>query len=259
MKEVPFTLMTGVNTLFNALAHADGFDECDFSRFKFAIGGGMAIQEKVAKRWEAITKRPLIEGYGLTEASPVVSAMPVVMSNHNGSIGYPLPSTEIKITDDDGSAVAEGEVGELCVRGPQVMQGYWRHADETGKVLSHDGWLKTGDLAMMSDDGFIYIVDRKKDMILVSGFNVYPNEVEDVIMQLPAVKEVAVVGVQDEAHGEVVKAVIVKADPSLTREQIDAHCHEHLTGYKTPDIIEFVDDIPKNTVGKVLRRHLRGA
>jgi long-chain acyl-CoA synthetase len=258
LKEHPFTVLTGVNTLFNGLLNNAEFRTMDFSRLKVTVGGAMAIQKAVAEKWKDVTGGVLVEGYGLTEASPVVSCNPITGGERIGTIGMPLPSTEIRLLDEDGREVAEGEVGELCVRGPQVMQGYFNRPDETAKVLI-DGWLHTGDMAVMDPDGYFRIVDRKKDMILVSGFNVYPNEVEDVIATHPKVLEVAVIGVPDAQCGEAVKAYVVKKDPSLTEAEVIALCREQLTGYKVPRAIEFRDELPKTNVGKILRRALREA
>lgn len=254
---LPFTTITGVNTLFNALMNTPGFDQIDFSRLKLTLGGGMAVQQPVAERWQKITGCPLLEAYGLTETSPAVCINPLNLEGYNGSIGLPVPSTEVSIQDSDGNILPQGETGEMCVRGPQVMKGYWQRPDETDKVLSKDGWLKTGDVAVMDEAGFFRIVDRLKDMILVSGFNVFPNEVETIIAGHDGVLEVGVIGEPDEACGEVVKAVIVKKDPALTEKAIIEYCREYLTGYKIPKIIEFRDELPKTNVGKILRRELR--
>ena len=256
--KIRFTALTGVNTLFAGLLNTPGFDKVDFSRLHLTLGGGMAVQRAVADRWKKATGCTLAEAYGLTETCPAVCINPLDIPEYNGSIGLPIPSTEISIQDDDGRALAIGEVGELCVRGPQVMKGYWNRPDETAKVLSPDGWLRTGDIARIDERGFVYIVDRKKDMILVSGFNVYPNEIEDVVAQQPGVLEVAAVGVPDEKSGEAVKLVVVKKDPNLTADDIRAHCRANLTGYKQPKYIEFRDSLPKTNVGKILRRELRG-
>lgn len=252
-----FTALTGVNTLFNGLINTTGFDKLDFSHLKLCVGGGAAVQRAVADKWVAVTAKPLIEGYGLTEAAPSVCMNPVNATAYSGTIGFPLPSTEIAIRDDDNNDVARGEIGELCVRGPQVMRGYWQRPDETAKVIDQNGWLHTGDMAKMSDAGEFQIVDRKKDMILVSGFNVYPNEIEDVVAQHPGVLEVAAVGVPDEKSGEAVKIVVVRKDPQLTADALKAYCREQLTGYKLPKIIEFRTELPKSNVGKILRRELR--
>lgn len=252
-----FTALTGVNTLFNGLLNTAGFSDLDFSKLNLSLGGGMAVQRAVAERWKKVTGCTLVEAYGLTETSPSVCMNPMELTEYNGSIGLPVPSTLVCLQDDNGKWVAIGEPGELCVKGPQVMRGYWQRPDETAKVIDQQGWLHTGDIAKMDAKGFFYIVDRKKDMILVSGFNVYPNEIEDVIATLPGVLEVAAVGVPDEKSGEAVKVVLVKKDPALTVEDVRVHCRAHLTGYKQPKIIEFRDSLPKTNVGKILRRELR--
>ncbi len=257
ISKLGFTAITGVNTLFNGLLNTPGFDQVDFSHLKMSFGGGMAVQRAVAERWKAVTGGTLLEGYGMTESAPVATMNPVDLKEYNGSIGLPAPSTELSVQDDNGRQLPMGEVGELCIRGPQVMRGYWQRADETAKVLTDDGWLRTGDMGRMDEKGFFYIVDRKKDMILVSGFNVYPNEIEDVIATHPGVLEVAAVGVPDDKSGEAVKVVIVKKDPALTADDIKAHCRTNLTGYKQPRFIEFRDALPKTNVGKILRRELR--
>ena len=252
-----FTVITGVNTLFNALMNTPGFEKIDFEPLKLSLGGGMAVQQPVAERWQKLTGTPLLEAYGLTETSPAVCINPLNLKGFNGSIGLPVPSTEVSIQDDAGNLLAQGETGELCVRGPQVMKGYWQRPDETAKVLSEDGWLKTGDVAQMDTEGYFRIVDRLKDMILVSGFNVFPNEVETIIAGHEGVLEVGVIGEPDETCGEVVKAVVVKKDPALTEAAVIEHCREYLTGYKIPKIVEFRDELPKTNVGKILRRELR--
>ncbi|MGH8225995.1 MAG: AMP-binding protein [Gammaproteobacteria bacterium] len=257
LKKTPWSAFTGVNTLFNALLHNDNFAKLDFSRVKFTLGGGMAVQRTVAERWKKLTGVPLIEGYGLTETSPVVSANPLTIKEYNGSIGLPMPSTDLSIRDDDGNELAPGEEGELCVRGPQVMRGYWNRPDETAKVMTEDGFLRTGDIARIDDKGFFYIVDRKKDMIVVSGFNVYPNEVEDVLAGMPGIAEVAAVGVPDEHSNEAVKVFVVRKDRSISAEDVIAWAHENLTGYKVPKHVEFRKELPKSNVGKILRRALR--
>lgn len=256
---LPFTTITGVNTLFNGLMNTPGFDQIDFSRLKLTLGGGMAVQQPVAERWKKITGCPLLEAYGLTETSPAVCINPMTLAEYNGSIGLPVPSTEVSVQDADGNILPQGEPGEMCVRGPQVMKGYWQRPDETAKVLSADGWLKTGDVAEMDEAGFFRIVDRLKDMILVSGFNVFPNEIETVIAGHEGVLEVGVIGEPDPTCGEVVKAVIVKKDPGLTEESVIAYCRDNLTGYKVPKIVEFRDEVPKTNVGKILRRELRSS
>ncbi|HTY99866.1 MAG TPA: long-chain-fatty-acid--CoA ligase [Rhodocyclaceae bacterium] len=253
----PFTALTGVNTLFNALIHNADFAKLDFSRLKVTLGGGMAVQRAVAERWQQITGKALIEAYGLTETSPAVTINPLDLAEYNGSIGLPVPSTEISIRNDDGIEVARGESGELCVRGPQVMRGYWQRPEDTAAVFHPDGFLRTGDVAYMDESGYLFLVDRKKDMILVSGFNVYPNEVEEVVAMHPGVREVAAIGVPSERSGEAVKIFVVRKDPALTAEALIAHCRGQLTGYKVPHIVEFRDDLPKTNVGKVLRRALK--
>jgi long-chain acyl-CoA synthetase len=263
MGQWKWSIMTGVNTLFNGLLNTPGFDRLDFSAIKAVIGGGAAVQKPVAERWQQVTGRYITEGYGLTEASPVACANPLG-TPWNGSIGVPYPSTEASIRSDSfaelppwtGDGDVEQFTGEICVRGPQVMKGYWNNPAETAKVLQ-DGWLKTGDVGHMDARGFFTITDRKKDMILVSGFNVYPNEVEGVIALHPGVLECGVAGVPDAKSGEAVKAVVVRKDPSLTKEALIAHCKEHLTGYKLPRHVEFRDALPKSPIGKVLRRELR--
>lgn len=259
LKRRPFSYMTGVNTLFNALLDAPGFDEIDFSSLQACLGGGMAVQRDVAERWLAATGVPIAQGYGLTEASPIVSANPLDAKDFDGSVGVPLPSTDVAILGDDGEWAEIGAVGEICVRGPQVMAGYWNRADETAAVLTDDGWLKTGDLGRMDERGFVFIEDRKKDVIVVSGFNVYPNEVEDVAVSHPGVLEAAAIGVEDPQSGEAVKLFVVKKDPSLTEADVIAHCRAGLTGYKVPHYVEFIDELPKSNVGKVLRRELKKA
>jgi long-chain acyl-CoA synthetase len=257
LKNSNFTGMTGVNTLFNALMHHKHFKDIDFTDVKLCLGGGMAVQQVVAEKWMEITGKPLTEGYGLTEASPVVCATPMHIKEFTGSIGLPLPSTDVKVIDDEGNELPLGESGELCVKGPQVMKEYWNMPEETAKVICEDGWLKTGDVAKIDEKGFVYIVDRKKDMIVVSGFNVYPNEVEDVLAHHPGIKEVAVIGVDDARTTEAVKAFIVKNDPMLDERAVRDYIKECLTAYKRPKRIEFVDDLPKSNVGKILRRELR--
>ena len=251
-----FSVITGVNTLFNGLLHADGFKDLDFSKLKVALGGGMAVQKIVANKWKEITGSPLAEGYGLTETSPVVTMNPLDGTDRVGTIGMPLPNTDVKFIDDDNNEVGIGERGEICVKGPQVMKGYWKRPDETNEVMDGD-WLKTGDIAVIDEDGFIQIVDRKKEMVLVSGFNVFPNEVEHVISSHPKVLEVGVIGVPDKKTTEAVKAVIVKKDDSLTPEEIKLHCKEKLTNYKCPKHISFTDELPKSNVGKILRRIIK--
>ena len=252
-----FTALPGVNTLFNALLNNDDFAKLDFSHLHLTIGGGMAVQRAVAERWQSVTGKPLIEAYGLTETSPAAIANPLNIDAFNGAIGLPMPSTEIAIRDDDGRDLKLGEAGELCIKGPQVMAGYWNRPDETEKVMTADGFLRTGDIARVDERGFVYVVDRKKDMINVSGFNVYPNEIEDVAMSHPGVLEAGAVGVPDARTGEAVKLVVVRKDPALTEAALIAHCRQQLTGYKTPRRVEFRDALPKTAVGKILRRELR--
>ena len=254
-----FSVITGVNTLYNGLLNTPAFASVDFSRLKLAVGGGMAMQRAVADRWREVTGVPVVEAYGLTETSPAAVANRLDQTEFTGSIGLPLPSTDISIRDDDGNEVGFDTPGELCVRGPQVMQGYWERPDATDEVLSDDGWLRTGDMATIDEGGYLRIVDRKKDMIIVSGFNVYPNEIEDVVALHPGVLEVGAVGVPDEKSGEAPKIVVVKKDPDLTSEALIEHCREQLTGYKVPRHVEFRDELPKTNVGKVLRRELRDA
>lgn len=259
LSKTPFTVITGVNTLFNGLLNTPGFADIDFSTVKGTLGGGMAVQRAVAERWKEVTGVTLVEAYGLTETSPAACINPMDMEEYNGCIGLPIPSTECAIMGEDGELLPQGEVGELCVRGPQVMKGYWQRPEATAEVITGDGWLKTGDVAMMTPEGYFKIVDRKKDMILVSGFNVYPNEIEDVFAAHDKVLEVAAIGLPDERSGEVVKICVVKSDDSLTEEELHAHGKEHLTGYKRPKAIEFFTELPKTNVGKILRRELRDA
>lgn len=257
LSKVRFTTLTGVNTLFNALLNDPDFAKLDFSAFRLTLGGAMAVQRPVAERWKAVTGVPLREAYGLTETSPAACINPLNIEDYNGTIGLPISSTEISIRDDDGQEVGLDTPGEIWLRGPQVMQGYWKKPDETAKVLTEDGWLKTGDMGTIDADGFVRIVDRKKDMILVSGFNVYPNEIEEVVAQHAKVLEVAAIGIPDEKSGEVVKIFVVKKDASLTEDELKAHCRQNLTGYKVPKAIEFRDSLPKTNVGKILRRALK--
>jgi long-chain acyl-CoA synthetase len=250
------TLVTGVNTLFNALLNHPDFASLDFSDLKAAVGGGMAVQRAVAERWQQVTGCQLTEGYGMTEASPVISCNPLNATMRIGTIGMPAPSTDVRIVDDAGNPLPQGQVGEIQAQGPQVMKGYWQRPEATAEVIK-DGWLCTGDMGLMHPDGFFQIVDRKKDMILVSGFNVYPNEIEDVVAMHPKVLEVAALGIPDEKSGEVVKVFVVKKDPSLTEAEIIDHCRTNLTGYKVPKQVEFRTELPKTNVGKILRRALR--
>ncbi|WP_114750542.1 AMP-binding protein [Pleomorphovibrio marinus] len=256
LKKHPFSVFTGVNTLFNGLLNQEAFRSLDFSSLKIAVGGGMAVQKAVAEKWQKVTGTTLAEGYGLTETSPVATCNPIDGTERIGTIGLPLPNTECKIIDDDGNEVATGEKGEMCVKGPQVMRGYWNRAEDTKQVLD-GGWLKTGDIATMDKDGYFKIVDRKKEMILVSGFNVYPNEVEDAISGHEKVNEVGVIGIPDEKSTEKVVAYVVPNDPSVTQEEIIAHARENLTNYKIPKEVYFVDELPKSNVGKILRRIIK--
>jgi long-chain acyl-CoA synthetase len=257
LSAIPFTAITGVNTLFNGLLNTPGFDKIDFSHLRLTLGGGMAVQRAVAERWKKATGCTLVEAYGLTETSPAACMNPLDLPEYNGAIGLPIPSTDACLKDEENRILPQGEIGELCIKGPQVMKGYWQRPEETAHSIDSDGWLHTGDIARLDENGFFYIVDRKKDMILVSGFNVYPNEVEDVIAMMPGVLEVAAVGVPDDKSGEAVKVVIVKKDPNLTAEQVKAHARENLTGYKQPRFVEFRTELPKTNVGKILRRELR--
>jgi len=257
MGKYRFTAITGVNTLFNALVNNARFRKLDFSSLRLTLGGGMAVQQAVAEKWKEITGVPLIEAYGLTETSPAATINPLDLPAYNGSIGLPIPSTEVVLRDDAGHDVALGVPGEICIRGPQVMAGYWHRQDETDKVIDGDGWFATGDIGVMDERGYVRIVDRKKDMILVSGFNVYPNEIEAVVAMHPGVLECAAVGVPDRKSGEAVKVFIVRSDAKVTAEDILAHCRKHLTGYKVPRDVEFRTQLPKSNVGKILRRELR--
>ena len=252
----PFNLFTGVNTLFASLMIAPGFDKIDFSSLRVCIGGGMAVQPAVAKEWRAATGGPILQAYGLTETSPAAIVNPIG-SEFNGSIGLPISSTDVMICDDEGNELAVGEVGEICIKGPQVMEGYWQRPQETANVMLPGGWLKTGDIGRMDEAGYIFIEDRKKDMILVSGFNVYPNEIENVVVEMDGILEAAAIGIPHERSGEIVKLFVVRTDPSITEQDIIDHCSENLTNYKRPRIIEFRDDLPKTNVGKILRRALR--
>lgn len=258
LAKYPFSMISGVNTLFNGLLHAEGFKDLDFSHLKIALGGGMAVQRSVAEHWERVTKSRLLEGYGLTECSPVVTVNPTDIEHYNGTIGIPLPSTEVRIVDvDSGEELPQGEAGEIQVRGPQVMVGYLNRPDETEKVMREGNWFATGDIGVMDEQGFFKIVDRKKDMILVSGFNVYPNEIEDVIVDHPKVLEAAAIGVPHDSSGEAVKVFVVRKDQSLTEKELITFARENMTGYKVPKFVEFRDELPKSNVGKILRRELR--
>lgn len=251
------TALTGVNTLFVGLLNTPGFAELDFSSLKLTLGGGMAVQKAVAEQWKQVTGVTLVEAYGLTETSPAASMNPLDLADYNGSIGVPIPSTEFSIRDDDGRELGPGEPGELCIRGPQVMAGYWQQPDENAKVFTEDGYLRTGDVAQYDDKGYFTIVDRKKDMILVSGFNVFPNEIEGVVVTHSKVLECACIGVPDEKSTEAVKIFVVRKDDSLGKDELKAFCKEHLTGYKVPKHIEWRDELPKSNVGKILRKELR--
>ncbi|HXU41327.1 MAG TPA: long-chain-fatty-acid--CoA ligase [Burkholderiales bacterium] len=253
----PYNVITGVNTLFNAFLNNPDFQKLDFSKVKLCVGGGMAVQKATAERWKQVTGLTLLEGYGLTETSPCATMNPLDLKEYSGSIGLPMPSTDVMLRDDSGKEVALGQPGEICIRGPQVMKGYWQRPDETAKVISADGFMMTGDIGVMDEKGFVRIVDRKKDMILVSGFNVYPNELEQVVAMHPGVLECAVIGVPDEHSGEVPKVFVVKKDPQVTEQDILEHCKKELTGYKRPKYVEFRAELPKTNVGKILRRALR--
>jgi long-chain acyl-CoA synthetase len=255
LSKYKFTIMTGVNTLFNGLLHQPAFLKLDFSHLKGAVAGAMAVQDVVAKRWKEVTGTTLLEGYGLSETSPVLCCNPLDGGHRPGTIGVPMPSTEVGIFDENGNQLPQGEVGEICARGPQVMRGYWNQ-DNKG-VFFDGGWFRTGDIGIMDTDGFFKIVDRKKDMVKVSGFNVFPNEVENVIAAYPKVLEVAAIGIPDAKSGEVIKVFVVKKDQSLTEEELLKYCHENLTNYKVPKKIEFRTELPKTNVGKILRRALK--
>jgi long-chain acyl-CoA synthetase len=257
LRQQKFTTLTGVNTLFNALLKNPDFAVLDFSYLKLCLGGGMAVQREVAERWKQVTGKPIIEAYGLTEASPGVAMNPFDIADYTGSVGLPISSTEIAIRDDDNHDLGLGKEGELCVRGPQVMKGFWNKPEETANVMTSDGFLRTGDIATVDEKGFIRIVDRKKDLIIVSGYNVYPNEIEDVVKMHSGVLEVGAVGVPHPTSGEVVMIVVVRLDPQLSVEELRAFCRERLTGYKMPRHIVFRGELPKTHVGKVLRRVLR--
>jgi long-chain acyl-CoA synthetase len=257
MRKFKFTILTGVNTLFNSLLKNRDFARLDFSHLNITLGGGMAVQTSVAAKWESVTGKPILEAYGLTETSPCATVNPTDIKKYNGTVGLPVSSTYVAILDDDGVEMPLNNAGELAIKGPQVMRGYWQNPLETQKVFTKDGWLLTGDIATLDEKGFVRILERKKDMILVSGFNVYPNEVEDVLVRMPGIREVAVIGVVDENSGEVPKAFIVRENPNITVEDVKAFAHKELTGYKVPKHIKFCDELPKSNVGKVLRRQLR--
>lgn len=252
-----FTALTGVNTLFNALLNNEDFKNLDFSSLKLTLGGGMAVQKAVAQNWKKVTGKPLLEAYGLTETSPAACINPMDLQDFNGKIGLPISSTEVVILNDSDEILPIGESGEIAIKGPQVMLGYWQRQDETDKVMTKDGFFKTGDIGFMDEEGYVQIIDRKKDMILVSGFNVYPNEVEDTVITHPGVLEVAAIGVPHEKSGEVVKVFIVRKDKNLSEDEVIAHCKENLTGYKVPKLVEFREELPKSNVGKILRKDLR--
>jgi len=256
-RKYPVTVVTGVNTLFNALLNNAEFGKLDFSTMRVTLGGGMAVQGPVAERWRKVTGVPLLQAYGLTETSPAATINPLDMNEFNGAIGLPISSTEISIRDDYGSEVPQGQVGEICIKGPQVMKGYWQRPEETANVFYPDGSLRTGDMGYVDKQGFVFLVDRKKDMILVSGFNVYPNEVEEAVAMHPGVSDVAAIGVPDEHSGEAVKIFVVRKDPAVNERMLIAHCRSVLTGYKVPKYIEFRDDLPRTNVGKILRRALK--
>jgi long-chain acyl-CoA synthetase len=251
-----FNLLTGVNTMFAGLLNTPGFSDIEFSPLRVVVGGGMAVQPAVAREWHKVTGKPILQGYGLTETSPA-AVCNTIDSEFTGSIGLPIPSTEAMIAGDDGNELHVGEIGEICLKGPQVMEGYWQRPAETAEVMLPGGWLRTGDIGRMDEDGFIYIEDRKKDMILVSGFNVYPNEIENVVVEMDGILEAAAIGVADEKSGEVVKVFAVRTNQNTTERDVIEHCRENLTGYKRPKIVEFRDELPKTNVGKILRRALR--
>jgi len=257
LKRHKFAFFTGVNTLFATLLNTPGFADVDFSSLRLTIGGGMAVQEAVSRKWLEVTGQPIVQAYGLTETSPAAIVNPLGVKEFTGSIGLPIPSTEVRICDDDGNDVEAGGVGEICIRGPQVMEGYWQNVEETENVMLPDGWFRTGDIGRMDQKGYVFIEDRKKDMILVSGFNVYPNEIEGLIVEMEGVLEAAAIGVPNEKSGEVVKLFIVRSDPAVTENDVMNFCRDNLTGYKVPKQIEFRDELPKTNVGKILRRALR--
>ena len=257
LKRHKFAFFTGVNTLFATLLNTPGFADLDFSSLRLTIGGGMAVQEAISRKWLEVTGQPIVQAYGLTETSPAAIVNPLGVKEFTGSIGLPLPSTEIRICDDDGNDVEAGGIGEICIRGPQVMEGYWQNAEETENVMLPDGWFRSGDIGRMDDKGYVFIEDRKKDMILVSAFNVYPNEIEGLVVEMDGVLEAAAVGIPDEKSGEAVKLFVVRSDPSVTKNDVMNFCRDNLTGYKVPKQIEFRDELPKTNVGKILRRALR--
>ena len=256
LKEWDFNYFSGVNTMFAALLHTTGFDEIDFSHLRVCVGGGMAVQPAVAKEWKEVTGCNIGQGYGLTETSPA-AIVTRFNDDFTGTIGLPIPSTEVMIAGDDGNPLPVGEIGEICIKGPQVMEGYWQRPQDTAEVMLPGGWLRTGDVGRMDEDGFTWIEDRKKDMILVSGFNVYPNEIENVVVEMPGILEAAAIGVPNDRSGEIVKVFAVRTDDSVTEKDVKEFCKDKLTGYKRPRIVEFRDDLPKTNVGKILRRELR--
>ena len=257
LKRHKFAFFTGVNTLFATLLNTPGFADLDFSSLRLTIGGGMAVQEAISRKWLEVTGQPIVQAYGLTETSPAAIVNPLGVKEFTGSIGLPLPSTEVRICDDDGNDVEAGGIGEICIRGPQVMEGYWQNAEETENVMLPDGWFRSGDIGRMDDKGYVFIEDRKKDMILVSAFNVYPNEIEGLVVEMDGILEAAAIGIPDEKSGEAVKLFVVRSDPSVTKNDVMNFCRDNLTGYKVPKQIEFRDELPKTNVGKILRRALR--
>jgi len=257
LKRHKFTYVSGVNTMFAALLNTPGFADLDFSDLRLTIGGGMAVQEAISRKWQEVTGLHITQAYGLTETSPASISNPLSLKHFTGSIGLPISSTEAQIFDDDGNEMVLGEIGEICIRGPQVMEGYWQNPEETANVMLPGGWFRTGDIGRMDENGFFYIEDRKKDMILVSGFNVYPNEIEGIVVEMEGILEAAAIGIADEKSGEVVKLFVVRSDPSISEEDVENYCRENLTGYKVPKEIEFRDELPKTNVGKILRRALR--
>ena len=257
LKAAPLSFLTGVNTLFVALLQRPEFSEVNFSQLTACMSGGMAVQRSVSDEWQALTGKPIAQGYGLTEASPVISANPLNLKEFNGSVGLPLPSTDVAIFDDQGEVLPVGEVGEICARGPQIMQGYWQRPEATAEVMFADGWLRTGDIGRMDSSGFIYIEDRIKDLVIVSGFNDYPSEIEEVVVSHPGVVEAAVIGIPDSSTGEAVKLFVVKSDAALAEQELIEFCRERLTAYKIPRHVEFRDDLPKSNIGKILKRELR--
>ena len=257
LKKHKFVFFSGVNTMFATLLNTPGFADLNFTSLRLTIGGGMAVQEAISRKWLEVTGQPIVQAYGLTETSPAAIVNPLGVKEFTGSIGLPLPSTEVRICDDDGNDVAAGGVGEICIRGPQVMEGYWQNAEETENVMLPDGWFRTGDIGRIDEKGYVFIEDRKKDMILVSGFNVYPNEIEGLVVEMDGVLEAAAIGIPNEKSGEVVKLFVVRSNPAVTENDVNNFCRDNLTGYKVPRQIEFRDELPKTNVGKILRRALR--